>query len=105
MSESFLEEMKRYIGFTADDAATLASLAPIVEPHIPALADRFYAQIPQHAEAAAVFTGGETQIARLKLTLQRWARGLFAGTYDTAYAEERFRIGIGMYRSVCRSGM
>lgn len=93
MSESFLEEMKRYIGFTADDAATLASLAPIVEPHIPALADRFYAQIPQHAEAAAVFTGGETQIARLKLTLQRWARGLFAGTYDTAYAEERFRIG------------
>ncbi|HLG56163.1 MAG TPA: protoglobin domain-containing protein [Vicinamibacterales bacterium] len=93
MAKSFLEEMKRYIGFTADDAAMLASLAPIIEPHIPALADRFYAQIPRHTEAAAVFTGGETQIARLKLTLQRWARGLFSGTYDTAYAEERFRIG------------
>ena len=97
MAECFLEEMRRYIGFTADDAAMLASLAPVVEPYIPALADRFYAQIPQHPEAAAVFTGGEAQIARLKLTLQRWARGLFSGTYDRAYAEERFRVG---YRHV-----
>lgn len=97
MSETFLEEMKRYIGFTADDAATLASLAPLVEPHLPAMAVRFYEQIPRHSEAAAVFTGGEAQIARLKLTLQRWARGLFAGVYDDAYAQERFRIG---YRHV-----
>jgi len=93
VAESFLEEMKRYIGFTADDAHLLAALAPVVEPYIPALADRFYEQIPRHPEAAAVFTGGEAQIARLKLTLQRWARGLFSGTYDLAYAEERFRIG------------
>ena len=93
MSESFLEEMKRYVGFTAADAEMLASLAPVVEPHIAALADRFYEQIPKHPEARAVFTGGDAQIARLKLTLQRWARGLFSGTYDMTYAEERFRIG------------
>jgi signal transduction histidine kinase/CheY-like chemotaxis protein len=97
MSETFLDEMKRYIGFTADDAATLASLAPIVEPHLPALAACFYEQIPKHPEAAAVFTGGDSQIARLRLTLQSWARGLFSGTYDEAYANERFRIG---YRHV-----
>lgn len=89
--------MKRYIGFTTDDAALLASLAPMVEPYLPALAERFYEQIPRHSEAAAVFTGGEAQIARLKLTLQRWARGLFAGAYDESYAQERFRIG---YRHV-----
>ena len=97
MSESFLEEMKRYVGFTADDAARLSSLSSLIEPYLPALADQFYEQIPRHSEAAAVFTGGETQIARLKLTLQRWARGLFSGRYDAAYAEERFRIG---YRHV-----
>ena len=97
MAESFLDEMKRYTGFTADDAHVLAALAPLLEPYIPALADRFYEQIPRHPEASAVFTGGEAQIARLKLTLQRWARGLFSGTYDLAYAEERFRIG---YRHV-----
>ena len=97
MSESFLEEMKRYIGLTVQDAATLASLAPVVEPYLPAMADVFYEQIPRHSEAAAVFTGGEPQIARLKLTLERWARGLFSGVYDEAYAQERFRIG---YRHV-----
>jgi signal transduction histidine kinase/CheY-like chemotaxis protein len=97
MPETFLEEMKRYIGFTVDDAAMLVSLAPVVEPHLPALADRFYEQIPRHSDAAAVFTGGGTQIARLKLTLERWAQGLFSGVYDDAYAQERFRIG---YRHV-----
>ncbi|MBY0497334.1 MAG: response regulator [Cyanobacteria bacterium] len=95
--ETFFDEMKRYVGFTADDAARLASLAPVVEPHLPAMADRFYEQIPRHTEAAAVFTGGEAQIARLKLTLQHWARGLFSGVYGEAYAQERFRIG---YRHV-----
>lgn len=97
MPETFLDEMKRYIGFTADDAEMLASLRPLIEPHLPALADRFYEQIPRHSEAAAVFTGGDAQVARLKLTLQHWARGLFSGVYDDAYAQERFRIG---YRHV-----
>ena len=95
--ETFFDEMKRYVGFTAEDAAMLASLAPIVEPYLPAMADRFYDQIPRHPEAAAVFTGGEAQIVRLKLTLRHWARGLFSGVYDEAYAHERFRIG---YRHV-----
>ena len=90
---SFFEEMKRYIGFSPDDAETLRSLAPVVEPHLPALAERFYAEIPRHASAAGVFTGGTDQIARLKGTLQKWARGLFTGIYDEAYAHERFRIG------------
>lgn len=97
MPETFLEEMKRYIGVTAEDAATLAAVAPLVEPYLPAMADAFYEQIPRHSHAAAVFTGGEPQIARLKLTLQRWARGLLSGVYDEAYADERFRIG---YRHV-----
>ena len=96
-TESFIEEMKRYIGLSGDDAALLASLAPVIEPHLPALADRFYEQIPRHPSAATVFIGGDTQIARLKRTLQQWARGLFSGVYDDAYAQERFRIG---YRHV-----
>lgn len=94
MGEALIDELKRYIGFTADDAARLRAFAPLVEPHLAELSERFYAQIPAHPEAAAVFTGGAPQIARLKLTLQRWARGLFSGVYDAAYAEERFQIGV-----------
>ena len=91
-TDSFFEDMKRYIGFSADDAATLRSLAPLIEPHLRALADRFYEEIPRHPGAEGVFTGPE-QVARLKVTLQHWARGLFSGVYDEAYAQERFRIG------------
>lgn len=94
MGESLIDELKQYIGFTADDAARLRVLAPVIEPHLVELSERFYAQIPAHPEAAAVFTGGAAQIARLTLTLQQWARGLFSGVYDAAYAEERFRIGV-----------
>lgn len=93
MRESLFAEMKRYVGFTPADAETLASLAPAIEAHLPALADRFYEQIPKHPAAAAVFAGGEAQIARLKLSLQAWARRLFTGPFDDAYAEERCQIG------------
>ena len=92
-ARSFIAEMKEYLGFSVDDAAMLRSLAPLVEPHLPAMADRFYEQIPNYPEASRVFTGGASQVARLKLALQEWARGLFAGVYDDAYAHERSRIG------------
>src|SRR3970040_124636 len=61
------------------------------------MAERFYAQIPHHPDASRVFVGGEAQVARLKQTLQAWARGLFAGGYDEDHARERYQIG---YRHV-----
>jgi signal transduction histidine kinase len=95
--ETFIEEMKRYLGFTEGDAALLQMLGPRLEKYLPEMAERFYSQIPFHSNAFRVFTGGEAQISRLKQTLQRWAGGLFSGVYDQAYAEERFQIG---YRHV-----
>ncbi len=95
--ETFLEEMKRYVGFSDEDAHLLRTLGPHMEKYFPELAERFYSQIPHHPNAFRVFAGGPTQIDRLKQTLQHWARGLFAGVYDQAYAEDRFQIG---YRHV-----
>ena len=95
--EPFVEEMKRYLGFQAEDIERLRQLGPRLEPYFPEMAERFYSQIPHHPNAFRVFTGGEVQIARLKQTLQEWARGLFRGVYDEAYAAERFQIG---YRHV-----
>jgi len=91
--ESFIDEMKRYLGFNADEIALLRQLGPRLEKYFPEMADRFYSQIPHHPNAFRVFTGGEGQIARLKHTLQEWAKGLFRGVYDEAYAAERFQIG------------
>lgn len=95
--EPFVEEMKRYLGFQAEDIERLRQLGPRLEPYFPEMAERFYSQIPHHPNAFRVFIGGEVQIARLKQTLQEWARGLFRGVYDEAYAAERFQIG---YRHV-----
>ena len=88
-----MEEMKRYLHFQEEDAQLLKKLGPRMDRHIPEMAERFYAQIPHHPGASHVFTGGEAQVNRLKLTLQAWGRGLFNGKYDKEYAEERFQIG------------
>jgi signal transduction histidine kinase len=91
--ETFIEEMKRYLGVTEEDVALMQRLGPRMEKYLPELAERFYAQIPLHPNAFRVFSGGETQIHHLKQTLQRWARGLFRGVYDEDYAAERYQIG------------
>lgn len=95
--ETFIQEMKRYLGFTEEDAALLRQIGPRMEKYLPELAERFYSQIPLHPNAFRVFSGGAAQISRLKQTLQHWAKGLFSGSYDQAYAEERYQIG---YRHV-----
>ncbi|HWQ03448.1 MAG TPA: protoglobin domain-containing protein [Candidatus Nitrosotenuis sp.] len=95
--ETFIQEMKRYLGFTEEDVTLLRTLGPRMEKYFPELAERFYSQIPHHPNAFRVLSGGDVQIARLKQTLQHWARGLFSGNYDQSYAEDRYQIG---YRHV-----
>lgn len=89
--------MKRYLGITEETERCLKELGPRIEKHLPQMAEHFYLQIPRHAGAFRVISGGSTQIERLKQTLIVWAHGLFGGVYDEAYAAERFRIG---YRHV-----
>jgi len=93
VSESFVVEMKRYLHLLPEDAEFLMELGPRMEKYLPDMAEKFYAQIPHHPGASRVFTGGETQVQRLKSTLQVWGRGLFNGIYDEHYAEDRYRIG------------
>ncbi len=87
-----LEDLGRYVDFNETDVRNLVEAGPILEPHLPALAQGFYEKILQDSEAAAIFAD-EAQMKRLRGTLQVWARGLFAGRYDDAYAAERSRIG------------
>ena len=91
--ETFIEEMKRYLGVTEEDEALMRKLGPRMEKYLPELSERFYAQIPLHPNAHRVFTGGDAQISHLKLTLQNWTRGLFRGVYNEDYAAERYQIG------------
>jgi len=92
--ETFLAEMKRYVGFTDEDARLLGAVGPAVESHLKDMSERFYDQITRHPEAVKVMTGGGGQIDRLKKTLEAWATRLFSGVIDDEYARERQRIGV-----------
>jgi signal transduction histidine kinase len=92
--ETFFEEMRRYVGFSEEDARTLQAIGARMDPHLPAMSERFYDQITHHPEAMKVFTGGQEQIDRLKRTLQVYAKRLFHGPFDENYAAERYKIGV-----------
>lgn len=86
-------ELQSYVGWTDEDARRIEAVAPLLDPHLAALIDDFYAQIERHPEAHKVITGGGPQIDRLKGTLLRWVRELLAGLYDDAYVDRRWRVG------------
>lgn len=94
MPETFFAEMKRFVGFSDEDARLLRAVAAQMERHLPALSERFYDQIARHPDAAKVFTGGQAQLERLKGTLQGWAHRVFVGPHDEDYAAERYKIGV-----------
>lgn len=87
------QELQRYVGWEDEDAVRVASVAPLLEPGLPALIDDFYAQIEMHADARKVITGGPAQIARLKGTLLGWLNDLLRGPYDRNYVARRWQVG------------
>jgi len=90
--ETIFEEMKRYVGFSAEDARSLAAFRLVARPHLGWIAEKFYERILEHPGAHRVFTGPD-QIARLKATLQVWADRLLSGPHDEEYYQLRCRIG------------
>jgi PAS domain S-box-containing protein len=87
------QELQQYVNWTAEDAARVKSIGPLVTSFFHPLVDDFYDQIKRHADALKVITGGEEQIARLKKTLVHWLEELFSGCYDHDYVDRRWRVG------------
>jgi len=91
--EGYLDNLKAYVGITAEGEDLLKHMHPIVVPHLDRIMEDFYATIREHPTARAAITGGEAQIARLKVTLRRWLEEMLLGPLDQAYLERRARIG------------
>jgi signal transduction histidine kinase len=87
------QELQRYVGWTAEDARRVQSIATLLEPRLLAMIDDFYAEIERHPDARKVITGGQQQIQRLKGTLQQWVRELLAGPYENDYVTRRWKVG------------
>ncbi len=91
--ETLFSELKRYVGWAAMDEASLRALHPIAAPEFERIAEVFYQRILDHTEARKALEGGESQVGRLKVTLQVWMESLLSGPWDEAYYERRARIG------------
>lgn len=87
------QELQQYVGWTEEDAKRVHAIAPLLQPHLPAMIDDFYAEIDRHPNARKVITGGQEQINRLKGTLLAWITELLTGSYDREYVGRRWRVG------------
>jgi two-component system, NtrC family, sensor kinase len=87
------QELQQYVGWTAEDARRVQSIAGLLQAHLPALVDDFYAEIERHPGAKRVITGGQPQILRLKGTLLQWLQDLLTGPYDHEYVARRWKVG------------
>jgi signal transduction histidine kinase len=92
MSDDRFDELKRYVGFTADDEQRLRALHPFVMPLVRPIVDRFYGIVQDFPDALAVFKDA-AQVERLKGSLARWIDQLLSGPWDDAYYALRQRIG------------
>ena len=89
----YLDTLRSYVGMTAEGEDLLRRMHPVVLPHLDRIMEDFYATIREHPAARAAITGGQAQIARLKVTLRRWLEEMLLGPMDQAYLERRARIG------------
>lgn len=85
-------ELQDYVGWSDEDAGRVRRVKPLIESHIPALVDDFYAEIKRHPDANKVFVA-DAQVARLKVSLKIWIDQLFAGPYDSDYLLRRWQVG------------
>jgi signal transduction histidine kinase len=93
MAETLFEELKRYVGFSPEDAQALLSLHVVTREHFSRIAEVFYTRILEHEGARTALEGGESQVGHLKGTLQIWMDQLLRGPWDEAYFDLRCRIG------------
>lgn len=92
MTTGLLDELFAYVGFDERDAGSLRRLHPVLEPHFPEIAARFYAALWANPTAAAILTGPE-QIERLRVTLIDWMSTGLLGPHDERFYDKRSRIG------------
>ncbi len=99
MPETFLENIKQYIGFDEQDHANLRALASHIGPKIHEIVGRFHTVLRADPSARTVLSGGEEQTERQREVLAVWLAELFDGTYDEAYFSRHARIGAAHTRA------
>src|SRR5688572_33209107 len=83
---------RAFFEITDEDLARLAALRPLAEQHGVEIVDALYELITGHAESRAFFPDTAT-LTRVKGLQRAYFLGLFNGVLDSAYVEDRLRVG------------
>ncbi len=89
---TFLDAAFRYVGMTDADLACLVQLHPVLEPHFPMIAERFYAAVWTDPKTASLLSGPQ-QVERLRVSLIDWMSTGLRGPHDEKFYDKRSRIG------------
>jgi diguanylate cyclase (GGDEF)-like protein/PAS domain S-box-containing protein len=87
-----LEELQRYLDWSAADSRRLADMPESVIRGAERFVDRLYDKLARHPETAAILESPAT-VQRLKGAQRTYYRRLFEGCIDEAYLHERLSIG------------
>ncbi|MBK6514425.1 MAG: hypothetical protein IPG04_09970 [Polyangiaceae bacterium] len=86
------QDLKKYVGFSSEDAARIASVKALVEPSFPELVDAFYVRVRSDLTAAAAFRDS-AQMERQKRALLAWLHRFFSDNRDREYLARAARVG------------
>jgi signal transduction histidine kinase len=94
------EELKRFVGFTQEDAQRLAEFRPIAAPHFERIARELYARMGEHERPYAALTREASVEDRVKFVVV-WLERLLGGIYDESYvahaeANGRAHVRVGL---------
>lgn len=92
LDEAEIQNRRVFFRLSDDDLSRLASLRPFAEKVTDGIVEQFYALLLSHPETLKFF-GDEATIRRVKRTQRDYFLGLFAGRCDSAYVEDRLRVG------------
>jgi len=89
---------KQTVRFDDEQAATLRTLLPLLEPHWARIVDRFYERIFADPRAHAAMNPRAEQVDRLKAALVEWVRSGLEGPHDEEFTAHRARVGLAHVR-------
>jgi hypothetical protein len=89
--EATLSELITLMNLSSAEAALMAELQDTAKTVAPAMVKSFYDRLFAHNNTAEYLQG--VSMDRLHSMVAEWFTSLFAGSYDTSYAQRRIAIG------------
>lgn len=93
ITELEIEHRKALFSFGFEDVKLLRAVRPLIEENVDSLVARFYVEQTSVPDIAVLIGDADT-LARLRSAQRKYLLGLFAGSYNLDYVNNRLRIGL-----------